>query len=56
MGCNVRWTAVAIMMDGGSEIVMDGGSSNGQRGRNGWQDGKAIAMGNGTAVVQWKAQ
>ncbi len=44
------------MMDGGSEIVMDGGSSNGQWWRNGRQDGKAIAMGNGMAVVQWKAQ
>jgi hypothetical protein len=39
------------MMDSGSKIAMDGGSINGQRRRNGRQDGKAIAMGNGMAVA-----
>ncbi len=48
--------AAAIMMDSGSEIMIDGGSSDGQQRGNGQQDGKAIAMGNGMAVVQWKAQ
>ncbi len=52
MGGNVRWTAMAITMDSGSEITMDSGSGNGQQWRhNGQWDGKAIAIGNGTAVA-----
>jgi hypothetical protein len=38
-------------MDGGSKIAMDGSRSDGQQQRNGWQNGKAIAMGNGTAMA-----
>jgi hypothetical protein len=56
MGDDARWTAAAIAMDGSSKIVMDSKSSDGQRWRNGWQDSKMNAMGNGTAVVQWTAQ
>ncbi len=53
MGGDARWTAVAIRMDGGSVITMDGSSGNGQQRRNGQWDGKAIAMGDGTVVAQW---
>ncbi len=56
MGGNARWTAVAITMDGGGMIVMDGGSGNGQCWRNRPQDGGVITMGNGTAVARWTAQ
>ncbi len=51
MGGDARWTAVAIRIDGGSVIAMDSGSGNGQRRCNGRQDGKAIVMGDGTAVA-----
>jgi hypothetical protein len=45
--------APAIMMDGGSEIVMDGGSGNGQQWQcNGRRDGRAIAMSNEMAAAQ----
>ncbi len=41
------------MMDGGSEIVMDGGSGNGQQWQcNGWRDGRAIAMSNEMVAAQ----
>ncbi len=43
-------------MDGGGKITMDGGSSNGQRWCNRWQDNKVIAIGDGTAVAWWMAQ
>ncbi len=36
--------------------MMDGSSNNGQWQHNEQQDGKAIAMGDGTAVAQWTAQ
>jgi hypothetical protein len=55
MGSNARWTAAAITMDGGSMIAMGSGSGNGQWWRNECQVGEAVAMGNGTAVVQWMA-
>ncbi len=54
MGGNVRWTAAAIRMDGSGKIKMDGGSSDGQRLRNGqWNSktnpmGKVAAMGGNT--------
>ncbi len=38
-------------MDGGSKIVMDDGSGDGQQWHNGCQNGKAIAMGDGTAMA-----
>jgi hypothetical protein len=48
-----------ITMPGSSKIEVDGGSGNGQRQRNGWQDGKGIAMDDGTKAaqrtVQWAA-
>jgi hypothetical protein len=43
---NTRWTAVAIMMDGGSKVAMNKGRSNGQWQHNEQQEGKAIAVGN----------
>ncbi len=43
--------AAATTSDGGSEIKMDGGSGNGQRWRNGWQNGTVIAMGDGTSTA-----
>jgi hypothetical protein len=53
MGGN-RLTAAALRMDGGGKIMMDSGSSDGQRQRNG--------MGGGTAKLtrwvkrrQWEA-
>jgi hypothetical protein len=52
MGGDVRWMAAGITMDGGGVIVMNGSSSDGQRRCNEQRDGKAIAMGNGTAVLQ----
>ncbi len=39
-------------MDGSGKIAMDGGSNDGQRQCNGWQDGGVITMGNGMAVGQ----
>jgi hypothetical protein len=39
------------MMDSTRVIAIDGASSDGQRPCNGQRDGKAIAMGNGTATV-----
>jgi hypothetical protein len=48
--------AAAITMDGGSMIVMDGGSRDGQWRCNGWWDDGVIAMGNGMAAAQWTAQ
>jgi hypothetical protein len=39
IGGKARWTAAAIMMDGGGMIAMDGGSSNGHN---------SSAMGSGT--------
>jgi hypothetical protein len=53
---NARWTAVAIMMDGGGVIAMDGSCGNEKQRSNGWQDGKAITMDNGMAVARWMAQ
>ncbi len=52
MGGDVRWTAVAIMMDGSGKIMMDSGSGNGQPWCNGQQDSKAITIGNGTVAAQ----
>ncbi len=51
IGGNVRWTAAGITMDDGSKIAIDGGSGHGQQRHNGWQTGKAIAMGNGMAMA-----
>ncbi len=56
MGGEARWMAAAIMMDGGGVIAMDCSSGDGQQWRNGWRDGKAIAMGSGMAAARWKAQ
>ncbi len=53
---DARWIAVAITMDNGSKIMMDGSSGNGQQLHNGRQDSKVDVMGNGTAVAQWMAQ
>ncbi len=54
MGGDVRWTAAATTMDGSGVIAMDSSSGNRQRWHNRPQDGKAIAMGDGTAVGQWR--
>jgi hypothetical protein len=51
MGGNARWIAAVIMMHGGSKIAMNGSSGDGQQRHNGWQNGKAIAMGDGTATA-----
>ncbi len=48
--------AAAIAMEGCGEIMMNGGSSNGQQWGNGWREGRVIAMDNGMAAVQWMAQ
>jgi hypothetical protein len=58
MGGNARWMAVAIRMDGGGKIKMDGGSGNGQRRCNGRQNGKTNAMGKAVAMggnARWTA-
>ncbi len=47
---------MAITMNCSGVIAMDGGIGDGQRQRNGQQHGKAIMMGNGTALEQWMAQ
>jgi hypothetical protein len=56
MGDNARWTAAAITMERSGKIVMCGGSGDGQRWHDWRQDGKAIAMGDETAVAQLMAQ
>jgi hypothetical protein len=58
MGGEARWTAVAIGMDGGGKIKMDGGSGDGQRRRNGRRNGETIAMGKVAAMggdARWMA-
>jgi hypothetical protein len=56
MGGNARWMAVAITMDGGGAIAIDGGNGDGQRQCNGQWDSKLIAMGNGMVAEQCMAQ
>ncbi len=50
MGSNARWTAVAIRMDGGGKIKMDGGSGNGQQWCNEQWNGKTNTMGKAAAM------
>ncbi len=53
IGGDARWNAAAITMDGGGMSAMDGSSSDGQQQQHyGWQDSRAIAMGNEMAAVQ----
>ncbi len=58
MGGNARWMAVAIRMDGGGKIKMDGGSGDGQLWRNGRRNSETNAMGKSVAMggdTRWMA-
>ncbi len=52
IGGDTRRTTAVITMDDGNKIAMDSGSGNGQQWHNGWWNGKAIAMGDGTAMAR----
>jgi hypothetical protein len=48
--------AAAITIDSSGKVAMDSGCGDVQLRRNGWRDGKAIAMGNEMVAAGWLTQ